>query len=296
MGLAFNYSGRAVRVRHVLVFGVLLVAALAAGVLYATTFRSEKTAAALAAAAAPTPAPEAAPPPAPVAGVVTPPAVTVPPPTPSPYVSPGEVGASFSEQRALAGRTKEVIAERGLRQNVVMIAEQVALRIDHVTPAATIVGNYKRLRPEEDKRGLSGNIWRWTWTAFVPRVLWPGKPTVGDSRVIGELYIGFGGSSPAITPIADLLRNFGPVGIPLGMFVLGVALRLLHASLVSDAVPALWRTVVYYAVLMRISFEGFYGTLLPDAMRGALVAVLACLFIEGMRRFGKSRITAGAAP
>jgi hypothetical protein len=33
MGLAFNYSGRAVRVRHVLVFGVLLVAALAAGVL-----------------------------------------------------------------------------------------------------------------------------------------------------------------------------------------------------------------------------------------------------------------------
>ncbi len=305
MGFAFNYSGRAIRVRHVLAFGVLFVAALGAGMLYATTFRAEKTTAALETAAAPAQA-EA---PAPV--VVPPPSAAPPPSAPPPsepppsstqssaqvpaaasaYVSPGEAAASLSEQGALAARVTDIVAERGVRGNVALVMEQVARRLDHVTSVATIVGNYERLRPEEDRRGVSGNIWRWTWTAFVPRVLWPNKPTVGDSRVLGELYIGFGGSSPAITPVADLLRNFGPVGIALGMFVLGIAMRLLHASLMSDAVPALWRTVVYYAVLMRISFEGFYGTLLPDAIRAAFVAVLVCGLVEGVRRAAKWRMT-----
>lgn len=201
---------------------------------------------------------------------------------------------TISEQGSMAGRVTAVVAERGFRRNFEFVMEQIARRLDHVTAAATIVGNYERLRPEEERRGLSGNIWRWTWTAFVPRALWPDKPTVGDARVLGELYIGFGGSSPAVTPVADLLRNFGPLGIAVGMFILGVAMRVLHASLVSETAPGLWRTVVYYAVLMRLSFEGFYGTLLPDVIRALFVAVLACVFVEVMRRVVAWRATAGA--
>lgn len=295
IGLAFAFSGRTVRARHILLFGVMYVVSIGAGMLFGSTFRDTKVLQAIAAPppAAPAPPPASPAPPPPVAtGPVTAapaaassPAPAVPAPAPTKQAAGiGETNVTLTEQGQLASKAAVVITQRGARQNIEFIVRRVAERLEHVYMAAVVVGNYERLRPEEERLGVANNIWLWTVTGFIPRALWPGKPIVGDARVFASIYLGTDQTSPASSPMVDLLRNFGVAGIVLGMALLGAATRVVHVALVAGRVPPLWCVVVYYAVLSRLSFEGSYGLLLPDTMRVAFVAVVFCLAVEAWRQ------------
>ena len=52
---------------------------------------------------------------------------------------------------------------------------------------------------------------------LIPRVIWKEKPSASDARKYSDLYFNQSDTSFAITPIGDLLRNFGIIGIPIGM-------------------------------------------------------------------------------
>ena len=147
---------------------------------------------------------------------------------------------------------------------------------------AVVVANYRRLRAEEERHGIADNIWRETWTALVPRALWPGKPIVSDARTYSLVYFGAGNTSYALTPMADLLRNFGPLGVVLGMALLGCGLRAWFRLLVEDQPLRVPRTALYLPVLMSISYEGFFGPLLPGAMRIAAVTVAGLALVHAM--------------
>lgn len=275
IGLAFACSGRAVRARHIVLFGVMYVMSIGAGMLFGSTFRDTKVLQALAA------------PPAPAtsAPVRTAPSTSAPAAAPTKQSAGiGETNVTLTEQGQLASKAAVVITQRGARQNLDFIVRRVAERLEHVYMAAVVVGNYERLRPEEERLGVANNIWLWTVTGFIPRALWPGKPVVGDARVFASIYLGTDQTSPASSPMVDLLRNFGVVGIVVGMALLGAATRVVHVALIAGRVPPLWCVVVYYAVLSRLSFEGSYGLLLPDIMRVAFVAVIFCLAVEAWRQ------------
>lgn len=157
-------------------------------------------------------------------------------------------------------------------------------RLENVSALAVVVSNYEKLAPYEAAYGLENNIWTYTWTAFIPRVVWEDKPVVSDARAYSELYFNYGENSFPMTTIGDLLRNFGSYGVPLGMFVLGFVLRVVYACLIENQPPSAWRAMAYFMLITRVSHEGFYGTILPEMIRALLIVVVSVLLIKFIAR------------
>lgn len=148
------------------------------------------------------------------------------------------------------------------------------------TSLAVVVSNYEELKPYEEGYGLDNNILKDTVTTFIPRVFWEDKPLASDPRRYSELYFNFGESSFAITPMGDLIRNFGIVGVFLGMVLLGVILRFIYESLIYNQEFSVWRTVLFFMLLTTVSYEGFYGTIIPLLIKFAVISIVGLLIIH----------------
>ncbi len=161
---------------------------------------------------------------------------------------------------------------------------RLAERIDILTTVAVVVSNYEALKPYEAAYGLDDNIWVDTTTFLIPRVLWNDKPAASDPRKYSELYFSYGESSFAITPIGDLLRNFGMLGIPIGMLFLGIVMRAIYCSLVYGQPQVVWRAVLYFMLLTAVSYEGFFGTIIPNLVKVCFVAGIGVLIVNVLAR------------
>jgi hypothetical protein len=153
-------------------------------------------------------------------------------------------------------------------------------RIDIVSTLGVVVSNYEELAPYEEAYGLDNNIWQDLTTFFIPRIIWKDKPYASNPRKYGDLYFNYGDSAFAITPIGDLLRNFGIIGVPIGMFVLGLILRIIYRTLVENQPLIIWRTTLYFMLLLAVSYESFYGTMIPFLVKGGFTAALGILFVN----------------
>lgn len=153
-------------------------------------------------------------------------------------------------------------------------------RIEAVSSLGVIVSNYEKLEPYEESYGLKNNIWNDSIVSLIPRPLWKDKPVGSDPRRFADLYFNFGDNSFAVTPMGDLLRNFGPIGVPLGMFILGFALSVIYASLVENQEFSFWRSTLFYILLTAVSYEGFYGTIFPYVVKYGLIGVVGLVFIR----------------
>jgi len=171
-------------------------------------------------------------------------------------------------------------------------AEALAARVENLSSVAVVVANYEQLAPYEASYGLENNILNDMYTSFIPRFIWNDKPPTSDARAYSDLYFNFGENSFAISPFGDLLRNFGPIGVPLGMLVLGFYLRFIYATLIDTPYPALWKKVAYFPLVTLVSYEAFYATLLPGAIRQifmlAITLPLVNLFAGGWKRDGSA--------
>ena len=176
------------------------------------------------------------------------------------------------------GRTFDTISSNNIEANVVEALDNFSERLENFSVLAVIVSNYEKLEPYEEAYGLKNNIWTYTWTAFIPRVVWQDKPIISGARSYSELYFNYGENSFPVTPMGDLLRNFGPWGVPLGMFVLGIFLRFIYGFLIENKEVTPWRGMCYFMLITKVSYEGFYGTILPDIIRTVFI-VLICLFM-----------------
>lgn len=162
----------------------------------------------------------------------------------------------------------------------------LAERIDVLSSVAVVVSNYEQLQPYEESYGLNDNITKDLSTFFIPRIIWNDKPVASEPRAYSDLYFNFPDNSFAITPIADLLRNFGVSGVFFGMFILGALLRVLYRTLVEDQPRMLWRSALYFMLLTSISYEGFYGAIIPYVVKVGIVAGFGMLVLV----FAASRI------
>lgn len=152
-------------------------------------------------------------------------------------------------------------------------------RVDMLSTLAVVVSNYEQLAPYEEAYGIDNNIWIETTTFFIPRVIWTEKPSVSDARRFSDLYFNFDESSFGITVVGDLLRNFGIIGVPLGMFVLGLILRVIYDALINGHPMVIWRQTVYFMLLTTVSYEGFYGTIIPGLFKVGLTAAVGIAMV-----------------
>ncbi|MCC6451309.1 MAG: oligosaccharide repeat unit polymerase [Acidobacteria bacterium] len=159
-----------------------------------------------------------------------------------------------------------------------------AERIDLVSSLAVVVSNYEQLAPYEESYGLDHNIVKDLSSFMVPRVIWPDKPVASESHQYSDLYFNYSENSFGITPMGDLIRNFGPIGVPLGMLVIGLLLRVLYRTFVEDQKVILWRAAIYFMILTSVSYESFYASIIPYGFKVGTTALVGVLLLNLMAR------------
>ncbi|HSK70149.1 MAG TPA: hypothetical protein VK892_00530 [Pyrinomonadaceae bacterium] len=190
------------------------------------------------------------------------------------------------EQVGVDQYTENIFAtfeEVGKRDNVKTLEQgfsSLAERLDTVSVLAVVVSNYEDLKPYEEGYGLDNNIWKDTATFFIPRVVWADKPVASEPRLYSELYFDYGENSFPITPMGDLLRNYGFWGVFLGMALLGFVLRLIYVSLMDIQPGSIWRITFFYMLLTSVSYEGFYGTIIPYFFKVGFISMIGILIVH----------------
>ncbi len=168
-----------------------------------------------------------------------------------------------------------------LKEGMMALAE----RVENLSSLGVVVSNYEKLAPYEAAYGLENNIINDLLYSFIPRFIYPDKPNASDVRAYGDLYFNYGDNSFTVTPFGDLLRNFGPLGVPLGMFVLGIYFRVVYSSLIESKYQAMWKKVAYYPLLTVVSYESFYATIFPSVIRAAFVTALGLFIVHLTTKF-----------
>jgi hypothetical protein len=191
-----------------------------------------------------------------------------------------ESQVSMDEYTEYIFKTLDRVSEQDLSVTLVNGFSALAERIEAVSSLGVVVANYEKLKPYEESYGLDNNIYKDSVTFFIPRVVWADKPVASEPRKYGDLYFNYGENSFTITPMGDLLRNFGPIGVPLGMILLGILVRLLYSTFVENQAFSYWRTVIYYMLLTSISYESFYGGILPYLIKVGIISVIGVLLIK----------------
>jgi hypothetical protein len=153
--------------------------------------------------------------------------------------------------------------------------ERIVERLDGVTSLGVIVTRAPGLAAAERDWRIDRNIVRDAATALVPRFLWPDKPVVGVSQQIGELYFDLEDSSPAVTFMGDLFRNFGTAGVFPGMLLIGVALRAVYVWLIERWPLSPLRVGLFLMISGATNYEGLFSTYFPTLIRALAVAILA---------------------
>lgn len=178
------------------------------------------------------------------------------------------------------GRTLDVIASQDTGKVIYDGTMSLAERIDGITSLGVVVSSYERLAPYEASYDLEGNIVKDLLISLIPRFLWTNKPPTSDPRAYSDLYFNFNGNSYAITPIGDLLRNYGPVGVPIGMMIVGIFLRFTYSLLIDNQKVTIGRATAYFLFLVSLSYEGFYSLIFIYGGRILIIAFITFFIAE----------------
>jgi hypothetical protein len=160
----------------------------------------------------------------------------------------------------------------------------LAERIDSVTPLAVVVSTYEQMEPYEEGYGLDNNIWKDTVSFLIPRIIWNNKPLASEPRKYAALYFDYPDNSFIITPYGDLIRNFGIYGVFVGMFLLGCLLRIMYRALIEEQKSKLWKATMYFMLLTTISYESFYGSILPLMVKVFIITTIGLFVVRLLGR------------
>ena len=175
--------------------------------------------------------------------------------------------------------TFEKIGDQDMLANVERGFFALTERFETVSQLAVVVSNYEALSGYEDQYGLDNNIWKDSIAFMIPRFIWQDKPVATDPYKYGDLYFNYGENAFTLTPMGDLLRNFGPIGVPIGMIILGIYLRLIYSSLRENQEFSFWRATMYYMLITGLSYEGSFGLFIPYDLKIGLVTALGIAIV-----------------
>ena len=203
---------------------------------------------------------------------------------------------SMDQYAVVVGDTFSAIGSQNMGDNLSKGFGALGDRLDSISPLAVIVSNHEQLAPLEEAYGFSNNIWNELAVFAIPRIIWPDKPVTIDPEKYGDLYFNYSDTAFAVTPMGDLLRNFGPWGVPLGMIVLGFILRMIYAALRENRPFSFWRSTMFYMLLTAVSYEATYSVIIPFLIKVGVIACGGILIIRFFAGSGRnSRVLAGSA-
>lgn len=181
-------------------------------------------------------------------------------------------------------QTLEVIGGRGL-DNVAYLRDRSVQRLEAPGSLAVILARSEELDGIDTADGAP-RVLDSMLGAFIPRAVWSDKPATTDPGAISRLYFEYEANAFATTPMGDVLRDLGPLAVPVLMALMGVVLRLVHSTLVGRS-PLTATGVAAYAVLAvraPMWWEGFYATYLGDLVRAGVVIAASLVFVHLVAR------------
>jgi hypothetical protein len=126
------------------------------------------------------------------------------------------------------------------------------------------------------------------FSRFVPRFLWPNKPTINYNEIGRE--IGLLGpedytTSVGLTFIGGLILDNGVFGVMCGMFLLGILIRMVWYWLVVRSNENIFAFTIYAILIYRFVFpEDFYATL-----HSAITFIVYAYFLTAFVNRGRYR-------
>jgi oligosaccharide repeat unit polymerase len=115
--------------------------------------------------------------------------------------------------------------------------------------------------------------------APVPRAIWTEKPTIAAGDIIGKaIYTNdpaagaVGGVPPGL--VVELFWNFGILGIPIGMFLLGLFLKIVYRSFKDQLSTNKNAVLVYVSLVVPFAF-----TLLGSNASGTMISLIKSISI-----------------
>lgn len=196
---------------------------------------------------------------------------------------------SLSELIDISSYTASDIRQRAAGDLLQYGRDRIIERLDGISSLAVITAHADRLKSAEEAYDVRNNIIQELTIAFIPRFLWPSKPLVGGSEEIGNLYFKTQFSSPAVTYMGDLYRNFGVWGVLPGMLILGIILRFIYAWLIEGHSLTPMRVGLYLLFATTVNYEGLYSAYIPTLIRTGVIAALALAIVILTQRLFASR-------
>ncbi len=213
------------------------------------------------------------------------------------------IGSTFREYRSIyrgeqiseaatvgvALSTIDALGQIGIYEQSATVVERISERLTAMDNFSVTLMMAQELQDEERVVGMNNNILKEGLYSLIPRPVWPGKPTVSD---IGLSFTRVYLRSPARSwagpsLFGDLYRNFGYVGIGLGMFLLGVYLGAIYRVLIKNNHTNALACGIYFMLLVTVGYEGWYTAFITSGMRVMFmvgVFFLVAMLLGGVRR------------
>jgi hypothetical protein len=74
------------------------------------------------------------------------------------------------------------------------------------------------------------------------------------------------------------------IGVAIGMFILGLLLRIVYGALIEGQPVVSWRATLYFMLIINLSYEGFYGTIVPYMFKVGATTLVGILFVNFFAR------------
>jgi hypothetical protein len=155
-------------------------------------------------------------------------------------------------------------------------------RLNAIELLAVTLARAEELKPAESAVGIDNNILRDLQAALIPRPFWPDKPIISNFGLwFSRLYL----DSPYVTwsgpsMFGDLYRNFGIVGVPIGMLFLGFCLRILYECTIMRGISGPLVPMLYTFLLMTVNLEGGYSGFLLAGSRVLFSIAVLCVLLH----------------
>lgn len=192
-----------------------------------------------------------------------------------------EAQLSLEETWGVASQSATQVGQQDMEENARDFLDRFVERLCDMDLLAVTLARADELKAAERAMEMDNNIIRETVLAFIPRPLWPNKPRVTDFGLkFTELYLESPKSSNGPTIFGDLYRNFGWTGVPVGMALLGIFLRLIYTRYVLMAEGNGLSCLFYYSLLGTVGYEAYYSSYISGTIRVAFSFIFLILLFR----------------
>lgn len=124
-----------------------------------------------------------------------------------------------------------------------------------------------------------GNTYYGIPLTFIPRIIWPSKPSYGESaRIMRKAIPGDYASSP-LTLVGEAYQNFSYLGVLLVFFIIGIIGKATDRTLIYWAFKNPWWGALLASMGYRIIWVScLLGQIISPILRLAVVIMIICLF------------------